>query len=432
MSTGSRTHRRRLSLNGSFVRICEFGAGPKKHVVNTLTAQFYYSLINPGIAGVLSAAFATLWLFRPGEGYLALLAGSFLLCGFAFAANDFLLILHRPALRLVVNGALFGAVLGICISALDRVRAPIPILGYAAVCAVTATIFCWFLFVSPSVAARVHAMHMGMACLAALTVRRLLLVRPASAIDRVFVGLGGFTILLAAVRSIAVLARGLDTNQDATDRVSPYWATVQATTPAVAIAVAIVFMVALGARLFGELRMQADRDYLTGLLNRRGFDKSVLDALAAEPPPGAAALLVVDIDDFKRINDNYGHVVGDEVITAVGGVLERHGRTDFVARSGGEEYALFYRQTSPGELLEIADDIRVGLKSMRIPSLPSNHAVTASIGIHLRRHTETLRDMKVEADRALYRVKARGKDAAMIASWGPDAGNGRASVTAAS
>ncbi|MFD2648763.1 GGDEF domain-containing protein [Devosia albogilva] len=382
-----------------------------------MTAQFFYSLINPAIAGVLSAAFAALWLFKPGEGYLALLAGSFLLCGFGFAANDFLLFLEGPALRLVVNGAFFAAVLGVCISALDRVRAPVPGLGYAAICAFAALVFCWFLFVQPSVEARVHTMHLGLASLAALTVRQLLIARPTSLLDRFFVALGAFSVVLAAVRSVAVLVRGLDTSPDATARVSPYWATVQAITPAVAIAVAIIFMVALAARLIGELRMQADRDYLTGLLNRGGFDKRVLAVLDAETAyETAAALLVLDIDDFKRINDSFGHAVGDEVITAVGGVLQRHGRTDLVARSGGEEYALFYPQANRSELAEIADDIRIGLRSMRIPSLPSSHAVTASIGIHLRRQAETLRDMKIQADKALYQVKARGKDAALIAS----------------
>ncbi len=384
-----------------------------------MTAQFFYSLINPAIAGVLSAAFAALWLFKPGEGYLALLAGSFLLCGFGFAANDFLLFLEGPALRLVVNGAFFAAVLGVCISALDRVRAPVPGLGYAAICAFSALVFCWFLFVQPSVEARVHTMHLGLASLAALTVRQLLIARPASLFDRFFVALGAFSVVLAAVRSVAVLVKGLDTNPDATARVSPYWATVQAITPAIAIAIAIIFMVALAARLIGELRMQADRDYLTGLLNRRGFDNRVLAALEAPSPPETpAALMVLDIDNFKKINDRFGHAVGDDVIASVGGVLVKHGRTDLVARSGGEEYALFYRCASRNELAEIAADIRAGLRSLRIPSLPSSHAVTASIGIHLRRQSESLCDMKIHADRALYQVKAGGKDAAWIASSG--------------
>lgn len=381
-----------------------------------MTAQFFYSLINPAIAGVLSAAFAALWLFKPGEGYLALLAGSFLLCGFGFAANDLLLFPDGPVLRLVVNASFFLTVLGICISALDRVRAPVPVLDYAAVYALVASFFCWFLFVQPSVEARVHTMHLGLASLAALTVRQLLIARPASLLDRFFVALGAFSVVLGAVRSVAVLLKGLDTSPDAPARVSPYWATVQAITPAIAIAIAIIFMVALAARLVGEIRVQADRDYLTGLLNRRGFDKRVLAALeAGSAAETAAALLVLDIDDFKRINDRFGHAVGDEVIAAVGGVLERHGRTNVVARSGGEEYALFYPHANRSELAEIADDIRIGLRSMRIPSLPRGHAVTASIGIHLRRQAETLLDMKIQADRALYRVKTRGKDAALIA-----------------
>ncbi len=379
-----------------------------------MTAQFFYSLINPAIAGVLSAAFAALWLFRPGEGYLALLAGSFLLCGFGFAANDVLMFPEGPVLRLVVNASFFAAVLGICISALDRVRAPVPVLGYAAVYALVATFFCWFLFVTPSMEARVHVMHVGLGTLSAMTVRQLLAARPATLLDRFFVGLGVFSVGLAVIRSAAVLVKGLNTSPDAPIQVSPYWATVQAITPAVAIAVAIIFMVALAARLFGELRRQADRDYLTGLLNRRGFDQRVLPALRSGSATGAAALLVLDIDDFKQINDSFGHAAGDEVIAAVGHVLERHGRTELVARSGGEEYALFYTQTTCDELAEIADDIRIGLRSMRIPSLPRSRSVTASIGIHLRRHAESLREMKIQADRAMYQVKSHGKDAAQI------------------
>src|SRR5690606_23198723 len=147
---------------------------------------------------------------------------------------------------------------------------------------------------------------------------------------------------------------------------------------------------------------------------RRGFDKRVLPSLGSGSATGTAALMVLDIDDFKQINDSFGHAVGDDVIAAVGHVLERHGRTELVARSGGEEYALFYSHTSCDELTEIADDIRMGLRLMRIPSLPSSRSVTASIGIHLRRHAEGLREMKIQADRALYEVKAHGKDAAQI------------------
>ena len=380
-----------------------------------MSPLFFYSLINPAIAGVLSVTFACLWLFRPGEGYLALLSGSFFCCGLGFIANDFLQVVESPGLRLLVNTLFFAAGMGACVSALDRARAPVPAVTFVAICTAAGAIFCWFLFVDPSVVARIYTLNTALGLVSAISVRQLLVARPATAVDWLFVCLGGFGVLVATGRTLATLVRVIGIEPDAAVQASSYWATVQAITPVLAIVIAITFIAGLVARLMGELKQEADRDYLTGLLNRRGFDRRVQAALAEPAADLRAALMILDRDNFKWINDNFGHPVGDQVIIAVGRVLAKQGKTTLVARMGGEEFALFHPQASRSDAAEIASDIRVALRAVMIAALPPTHVVTASIGIHMRRAGETLSEMIVSADRALYQVKARGKDAALIA-----------------
>ncbi|MFO1338727.1 MAG: GGDEF domain-containing protein [Burkholderiaceae bacterium] len=161
-----------------------------------------------------------------------------------------------------------------------------------------------------------------------------------------------------------------------------------------------------------ELRVLAATDPLTGLANRRQA-LADLGALASPPPrvPPPVALLC-DIDHFKRINDQLGHEVGDQVLVEVADALRKATRgTDIVARWGGEEFLVVLAGTPPAEALDLAERLR-----QRVAAAASHGAasplggVTLSVGLAAHRANEALSDWLRRADEALYRAKNAGRD----------------------
>jgi diguanylate cyclase (GGDEF)-like protein len=127
-------------------------------------------------------------------------------------------------------------------------------------------------------------------------------------------------------------------------------------------------------------------------------------------------VLMIDIDRFKRLNDRYGHAVGDHVLQAVGGAIGSAIRDDDVpARYGGEEFAVVLRNPSRAIAIEVAERIRaaVGQLDMRRVGVP---AVTVSVGVAVAQDPdEPIGEIVERADRALYRAKHAGRDRVVAA-----------------
>ena len=147
-------------------------------------------------------------------------------------------------------------------------------------------------------------------------------------------------------------------------------------------------------------RLLADADPLTGLMNRRAFLREAIGRI------GEQQLLLLDIDNFKRINDTIGHDGGDDVLRVVARTLRVASHPlALVARIGGEEFAIV---TGPGEPL----DAEMVLTALRTARMPYDLAVTASIGLHrgaLLRETDW-KAMYCAADAALFEAKSAGRD----------------------
>ena len=162
------------------------------------------------------------------------------------------------------------------------------------------------------------------------------------------------------------------------------------------------------SRLYERTRRAAERDDLTGLKNRRMFWTEFTQSLAGATPDNPTALAVIDVDDYKRVNDEYGHAVGDQVLAHVADRLSRSVRqTDTLYRIGGDEFTL----VMPGTTREEADRVisraagRIGRTRMRVP-LPT---VSAGIAVAPEDGTEG-DEVFYAADSAMY-VKKRGTKA---------------------
>lgn len=156
------------------------------------------------------------------------------------------------------------------------------------------------------------------------------------------------------------------------------------------------------------LRSQSERDFLTGLLNRRMFDKVI-----NRPASTAGAVIICDIDHFKSINDRFGHETGDDVIRSCADILG--GQDDFVARIGGEEFALLLFDATLGEAVERAEAIRARFNSFRHPEIGDRHTMSASFGVATFGSTQNIRSALQRADVALYRAKEEGRNRVCVA-----------------
>ena len=169
--------------------------------------------------------------------------------------------------------------------------------------------------------------------------------------------------------------------------------------------------------------MRAATDGLTGLPNKR----AVTDALKRTFAQAAMtrvplALLLLDLDHFKQVNDRYGHAAGDQVLVSVGAALRSVVRAqDFAGRNGGEEFAVLLPETEIAAALGIAERVRATIAELTVPG--TDVPVTVSVGVAgFPDHASTLERLEQLADAALYVAKLQGRNRVEVASASADAG----------
>ncbi len=167
-----------------------------------------------------------------------------------------------------------------------------------------------------------------------------------------------------------------------------------------------------------ELEQLATTDPLTGLLNRREFGRILEEELErSERYHRSMALLWIDFDYFKEVNDTWGHAAGDKVLSSVTRLLEESVRSvDSVARFGGEELVIVLPEMTVAEAIETAERLRHRVRREPI-RLDSGHdvPVTISLGVAVYpQHGHTAAELCASADRAMYRAKGQGRDCVAI------------------
>ncbi|TFW72314.1 GGDEF domain-containing protein [Methylotenera oryzisoli] len=177
--------------------------------------------------------------------------------------------------------------------------------------------------------------------------------------------------------------------------------------------VAFGLLLMLNHRLIADVYQMASRDALTGVLNRRRIEEEAVRLRARCMRTGETlAIMMIDIDFFKSINDRYGHPVGDKVLCAVADIAQKSIRAeDYFARYGGEEFCMLLTSTNENEALDLAERLRLAFAEFTLTVGKERLNITVSIGVADSSLIGLeFSDLVAAADKALYCAKESGRN----------------------
>ncbi len=270
---------------------------------------------------------------------------------------------------------------------------------------------------------RFYTMNFGAAAMLLLTCWRMLLHWPRQLIDRCLLVLFWLMALQFIVRTLLSVPFGTSMGDMAFVH-SIHWQMINLTMFVFSLLFSLALMGATVVDLTTALREERNRDPLTSVLNRRGFDERFL-RMQDERRGGTTAhdagtaLMLCDLDRFKAINDTHGHAAGDAVLRMFAEVLGRHVRaSDLLGRYGGEEFVVLASRVDLAEARARAEAIRAEMAQTPLPGLPDDVRVTVSIGLVQLHVGESYEAALQRADVLLYRAKREGRNRVVATECG--------------
>lgn len=381
-----------------------------------MSQHVFISLLNPLLSLVLAAAFFVLWMFRPGNRYVARLVVCYLAVVAGFSLQSFDFGLGYEAARFLSNLLFFVALSLLASAVLTRQGLPVPVMPLAACVGISMAVMAWFLWVEPDFVARVFAVNYGLGAICVVIVLSLRRALRQTLIDRLVMVVTGVRAIDFFVRPLLVAMFDTAAAQPA-NITSPYWLATSLATIVFSLLIALTLLTAVALDTIEELQAESQTDPLSKLLNRRGFEQrsaALIEDCAAAGVP--VALVLADLDHFKTVNDNHGHAAGDAVIAAFAERLRRTmGPRAIAGRIGGEEFGVLLPLADLGAAKLFAEAVRTLHSSADVDGLPPQTRVTASFGATERAGGEGLEAMMRRADAALYRAKRAGRDCVRVA-----------------
>lgn len=160
-----------------------------------------------------------------------------------------------------------------------------------------------------------------------------------------------------------------------------------------------------------QLKNMANTDSLTGVSNRLALE-NYLDTMAINPSQFLQlGLIMVDIDNFKTVNDHYGHIVGDCVIEQVANTVQRSVKNaDLIVRFGGDEFLVLVQGQPLAQLLTLAEQIRFAIAALKISIPDTDKSIHISVSLGVAVGASSWNELFMQADQSLFRAKAQGKN----------------------
>ena len=170
-------------------------------------------------------------------------------------------------------------------------------------------------------------------------------------------------------------------------------------------------------QIIEDQKKRATLDHLTGLPNRAAYEVQLGEELMKRSRGGRSlSFIICDVDHFKQINDNYGHIAGDKVLQLIASTLKKNLReADFIARYGGEEFVILLPGTPADAAAGVAEKLRTSIEACPFNFRGERVSITMSFGISEFRALESTEMVFERADKALYKAKKSGRNRAVIA-----------------
>lgn len=378
--------------------------------MGTLTAQQVLTLGSPGIAFIFSACFLLLAWLSPHAVYLRILAAAFCLFGLGMTSQ----ILHVPAglkANAVVTGALYVAS-AILLSAGYVRRGGMRfngLLSFVAFAVIVGSLW-YYSYVQADLIVRIWILNGGVGLILLWAAWRSRRFEQRDLVDRLLYGsfwLFAASFFMRTGLTVTSIEPGVGVSGFAQ---SSFWVALQLSLVLFGVLLTTLLIIAGLMDKIEVLDEERMRDPLTSLFNRRGL----MAAFREEANRGDGAqigLIALDVDHFKRINDQFGHAAGDATLQAIGTLTRQVIRkSDVVARIGGEEFAVLLRDANAAEARRVAEEIRTKISSLQIPHLPPGYQVSCSFGATASSPNQTFERLLARADALLYRAKRAGRN----------------------
>lgn len=266
----------------------------------------------------------------------------------------------------------------------------------------------WFGFGEPNITARGTASSLGAAAMFAAAIRVTLTSNRTDMIDMLTAAAFALTVAMLIGRPLAIHAFDQPVQTEA--EVTGSWWGISFRILAVLswLSIAVLFTQRIASDLLKELKDQSHTDSLTGVANRRGF----FARAGSLGKDRTIAAILCDIDDFKTVNDSYGHKAGDTVIKNFADVLRQAAAPAgcIVGRLGGDEFVGILPDADVVEARAFAETIRAAFTSTTHEGIPASHRITMSVGVVVACSGDALDTVLNQADAALYRAKLKGKN----------------------
>jgi diguanylate cyclase (GGDEF)-like protein len=381
-----------------------------------LDIGLFIALLNPAIALALATAFLILWFHQRHRPYLAVLAVSYAASAPGFLLQYLTLPIGIAATKLLSN--IFFVIAGSCLAGavVARYGRRVPYVGIGAMAGGGLAALCWFLFIAPDLTWRVLTMNFAFGGISLVVAAELRPVRHNGPTENILFVLSLLSGVNFIVRTLFVtIAHGPFTSYDGFYG-SSYWTTALLSHVVLSLIIALCLFTAAALDVMKTLKTETYTDPLSGLLNRRGFEeRGILLLQHCSTARVPVALVMADLDHFKRLNDVHGHAAGDRVIKDFADKIRSAAGVRGVAgRIGGEEFAVLLPLTDLASARLFAEAIRTLYASGCVDGLPPGTKVTASFGVAARTGEEALEPLMRRADEALYKAKKNGRDSVRL------------------
>lgn len=374
-----------------------------------ITPNQLVQLIIPGITAVFSLSFACALIYDRRLRYLRFLAASFV----AFALGSVVQICHLPdewRLNALISATFYvSSIQLLAEGVLRRAGLHLRLAAHALMFALVLGGMYYFSFVKSNLLVRVYILNLSAGALMMLTALRFRKHCNGRAVNRVLLWVllifGASFFIRTPLTTMQPLPHGA-----ASFGQSIFWVMLQLSLALMGAVLGLVLLAAAMSDVIDRLTLEQDLDPLTETFNRRAFERLARRSVA-DKQSYPLALIAFDIDNFKSINDRYGHAAGDAVLRQFAAILLAAMReNDVVARIGGEEFVFLLQGVDDKIAHQIAERLRTVLESSRFDQIDTTLCVTTSAGIARYRAGEAVGEWLARADHLLYAAKRAGRN----------------------